>query len=39
VDPHLAVRDCQIILNQPSPTDPTLYPSDHVGLFATLAMG
>ncbi len=37
VDPRLPIRDCQVTLDQPSPTDPRIYPSDHFGLCATLA--
>jgi endonuclease/exonuclease/phosphatase family metal-dependent hydrolase len=36
VDPRLHVLDCQVALNQPSPTDARIYPSDHFGLFTTL---
>lgn len=36
VDPHLSVIACDVVLDQPAPNDPTLYPSDHVGLCATL---
>ena len=36
VGPGVRVLDCQVCLNQPAPTDPTLYPSDHFGLIATL---
>jgi hypothetical protein len=32
------VVDCRVILDRPSPDDPTLYPSDHLGLAATLEM-
>jgi endonuclease/exonuclease/phosphatase family metal-dependent hydrolase len=36
VNQHLKVIDCQIVLNQPAPGDPDLYPSDHFGLLAIL---
>ena len=36
VDGNFAVHQCDVILNQPSPHDPTLYPSDHVGLYAEI---
>lgn len=38
VNARLRVRDCRVILNQSAPHDPTLYPSDHVGLAATLEL-
>jgi endonuclease/exonuclease/phosphatase family metal-dependent hydrolase len=38
VNEHVGVHDCRVILNQPAPHDPTLYPSDHVGLAATLEL-
>jgi len=34
VDGNFAVQRCDVILDQPAPHDPTLYPSDHVGLYA-----
>lgn len=36
VDDNFDVRACDVVLNAPSPNDPSLYPSDHVGLCATL---
>jgi endonuclease/exonuclease/phosphatase family metal-dependent hydrolase len=33
------VKDVRIFCNKPSPNDPTLYPSDHIGLLATLETG
>ena len=36
VDDNFHVHACEVVLNQPSPRDPTLYPSDHVGLYAEL---
>jgi len=36
VDPRLRVMDCKVILNQPSPENPIIYPSDHFGLCATI---
>lgn len=38
VNSHIRVNDGRVILNQPAPDDPTLYPSDHVGLAATLEL-
>lgn len=38
VDGNFSVLACDLVLNKPSPTDPTLYPSDHVGLIATLEL-
>lgn len=38
VNGRIRVQDCRVILNQPAPHDPTLYPSDHVGLSATLEL-
>ena len=32
----IQVDDCRVILDRPSPTDPSLYASDHFGLAATL---
>jgi len=31
---NLSVQDCRLILNQPSPSNPYLYPSDHFGMVA-----
>ena len=36
VSPGIRVVDCSVILDGPSPGDPTLYASDHFGLAATL---
>ena len=36
VSPGVRVIDCGVILDRPSPDDPTLYASDHLGLLATL---
>lgn len=36
INQHLRVRDCRLILNQPSPNNRWLYPSDHFGLVADL---
>lgn len=30
------VSDCQIVLNEPAPENPRIYPSDHFGLMAVL---
>jgi endonuclease/exonuclease/phosphatase family metal-dependent hydrolase len=35
----LAVRDSRVCFDTPSPTDPTLYPSDHAGVWADLELG
>ncbi|QEH39043.1 Endonuclease/Exonuclease/phosphatase family protein [Aquisphaera giovannonii] len=37
--PGVEVLDCDLILDRPSPRDPTLYASDHFGLAATLRCG
>jgi endonuclease/exonuclease/phosphatase family metal-dependent hydrolase len=34
VDPHLNLIDCRVVLDQPSPENPRMYPSDHFGLCA-----
>jgi endonuclease/exonuclease/phosphatase family metal-dependent hydrolase len=39
VNAPIRVRACRVILDQPAPHDPTLYPSDHLGLAATLEVG
>jgi hypothetical protein len=39
VDPNIKVNECDVVLDRPAPDDPTLYPSDHVGLCATLEVG
>ncbi len=36
VDPRLHLLDCQVVLDQPAPDNPRIYPSDHFGLCATL---
>jgi endonuclease/exonuclease/phosphatase family metal-dependent hydrolase len=36
VNRFLKVIDCQIVLDQPAPGNPDLYPSDHFGLLAIL---
>jgi endonuclease/exonuclease/phosphatase family metal-dependent hydrolase len=38
VNPYLRVIECRSVLNHPAPYDHTLYPSDHVGLAAILAL-
>ena len=38
VSPGILVIDCDVILDRPSPDDPTLYASDHLGLLATLGI-
>lgn len=39
VDPRLKVQDCQIVLDQPAPDNPKIYPSDHFGLHAKIEIG
>ena len=36
VSPDVRVVECDVFLDRPSPNDPTLYASDHLGLVATL---
>jgi endonuclease/exonuclease/phosphatase family metal-dependent hydrolase len=36
VNDQVRVLSCDVVLNCPAPHDPTLYPSDHFGLMATL---
>jgi endonuclease/exonuclease/phosphatase family metal-dependent hydrolase len=36
VSPEVRVVECGVILDRPSPSDPTLYASDHMGMAATL---
>jgi endonuclease/exonuclease/phosphatase family metal-dependent hydrolase len=38
VSPGIKVLECGVILDRPSPDDPTLYASDHLGLAATLEL-
>ncbi len=38
VDPRMGVLDCRTVLKRPAAHDRTLYPSDHIGLAATLAL-
>jgi endonuclease/exonuclease/phosphatase family metal-dependent hydrolase len=38
VNPGINVVECKSVLNRPAPHDRTLYPSDHVGLAATLTL-
>ena len=38
VSPSLQVRDCRIAFDAPHPEEPGLYPSDHVGLVADVAV-
>jgi endonuclease/exonuclease/phosphatase family metal-dependent hydrolase len=39
VDPVVRVLRCDVVLDQPAPHDPRLFPSDHRGVFAELALG
>jgi hypothetical protein len=34
-----AVVSCRVVLDRPAVGDPTLFPSDHVGLSAQLSVG
>ena len=36
VDPRLEVTQSRVVLDQPSPENPRIYPSDHFGLFAEI---
>jgi endonuclease/exonuclease/phosphatase family metal-dependent hydrolase len=36
VNEQVKVEECRVVLNQHAPHDPTLYPSDHLGIQATL---
>jgi endonuclease/exonuclease/phosphatase family metal-dependent hydrolase len=38
VDNQAMVEECELILNQPAPGRPNLYPSDHLGLCANIIM-
>jgi endonuclease/exonuclease/phosphatase family metal-dependent hydrolase len=38
VSPDIRVAGCGVILDRPSPDDPTLYASDHLGLAAALEL-
>jgi endonuclease/exonuclease/phosphatase family metal-dependent hydrolase len=38
VDPGLNVRDSQVVLNQPDPNEPRIYPSDHFGIYAEIGI-
>jgi endonuclease/exonuclease/phosphatase family metal-dependent hydrolase len=35
-DAPLSALDARLFLDQPSPADPTLYPSDHLGVLARI---
>jgi endonuclease/exonuclease/phosphatase family metal-dependent hydrolase len=37
VSPEWQVLDAGLCFNQPSPDDPAVYPSDHIGVFARLS--
>jgi endonuclease/exonuclease/phosphatase family metal-dependent hydrolase len=39
VNRQLAVNDCRVVLDQPSPVNPRIYPSDHYGILANLSFG
>ena len=36
VSPSIEVADCRVAFDHPSPDEPSLYPSDHLGLVADL---
>lgn len=36
VSPSIGVRDCRLAFDRPSPHEPKLFPSDHLGLVADL---
>ena len=38
VGPPVTVADCRVCFDQPSPTEPQLFPSDHLGLVADLRL-
>jgi endonuclease/exonuclease/phosphatase family metal-dependent hydrolase len=38
VDPVVRVLRCDVVLDSPAPHDPRLFPSDHRGVFAELAL-
>ncbi len=38
VDRVVRVRQCAVVFNRPSPRDARLYPSDHLGLMATVEL-
>jgi endonuclease/exonuclease/phosphatase family metal-dependent hydrolase len=38
VDARVRVMDCEVVLDRAAPHDRTIYPSDHVGLYARLAV-
>ena len=35
----VTVASCRLAFDRPDPDDPTLYPSDHLGLSARLEIG
>jgi endonuclease/exonuclease/phosphatase family metal-dependent hydrolase len=39
VTPHVRVHDARVVFKEPDAADPTLYPSDHFGLAATIEVG
>jgi endonuclease/exonuclease/phosphatase family metal-dependent hydrolase len=36
INQHLSISDCQLILTEPAPDNPNIYPSDHFGITAKL---
>ncbi len=39
VDDHVEVLDAWLTFDRPAPSDPTLFPSDHYGVAATVRLG
>ncbi len=38
VSPEFTIEDAGLAFDQPDPHDPNMFPSDHIGLFATLSL-
>ncbi len=38
VSPEFTIDDAGLAFDQPDPHDPNMFPSDHIGLFATLSL-
>lgn len=38
INHKLTAKDCQVVLDQPAPDNPRLYPSDHFGIMAELEL-
>lgn len=39
VNQKITVNDSRIVLDQPSPNDPRIFPSDHFGIYANVSLG